>query len=363
VTDRPPLNDRSVSPVAKRQWISPKAKKIAIGAGALGAVGLTVLGVNAAINDPGIQHNHGESGPTMIQQTTPPPMMPVSMPVQTMTPPAPPPLPPPLPAALQPPPTVVAPKVDYVVMPASGAGETYFKVAAPTPKKEDPTPGAPGQQAAQAAAATTQVAFKPSTLAGSKAGPAIRLTYVMMPQAIPCALDGAMDSTIAGSIFCHTTQDVLSPDHIMLMPAGTQITGSYKSDVKTGQSRMFSFAGNAITQEGIPVPLDSQMADSMGRTGIPGEVDNHYLQRFGASIALTAAQMASSILQASVSKGGNSYLSFSSGGGGGVGDLSTEILRRQADIPPTIYVAPGTVVSVVVDHPIDFSDAIKVGTR
>jgi type IV secretion system protein VirB10 len=348
VNDRNSHADRSISPVAKRQWISPKAKKAAIGVGAITAAGLLVLGVNAAINDPGIQRNHGESGPTIIQQTTPPPMMPP---------------PPSLPPALQEPPAVVAPKHDYVVMPSSGSGETYFKVAAPAPKKEEPSPNASGQSTAQVAANTTQVAFKPSTLSGAKAGPAMRLTYVMMPQAVPCALDVAMDSTIAGSIFCHTTQDVRSPDHVLLMPAGTQITGSYKSDVKTGQTRMFAFAGNAITKEGIPVPLDSQMADNMGRTGIPGEVDNHYLQRFGASVALTAAQMASSILQASVSKGGNSYLSFNSGGGGGIGDLSTEILRRQADIAPTIYVAPGTVISVIVDHPIDFSDAIKVGTR
>jgi len=36
-------------------------------------------------------------------------------------------------------------------------------------------------------------------LTGGKAGPAIRLTDVMMPQMIPCALDTAMDSTLTGA--------------------------------------------------------------------------------------------------------------------------------------------------------------------
>jgi len=37
-----------------------------------------------------------------------------------------------------------------------------------------------------------------------------------------------MDSTVAGFFQCHTTQDVLSPDHLVLMPAGTRFTGTYK---------------------------------------------------------------------------------------------------------------------------------------
>src|SRR5208283_1628152 len=187
------------------------------------------------------------------------------------------------------------------------------------------------------------------------------LTYVMMPQMIPCALTTAMDSTLSGSIECHTTQDVLSPDHILLMPAGTLIVGTYQNNVRNGQRRLFAFAGSAITKEGIPVPLDSAIGDSLGRGGIPGDVDNHYGERFGAALLLTAAQAGASILQTEVSKQGQTALNLNSGGG--VEGIAGQILQSQINIPPTISVPPGTIVSIVVDHPIDFSDAIKVTTR
>jgi type IV secretion system protein VirB10 len=188
----------------------------------------------------------------------------------------------------------------------------------------------------------------------------MRLTYLMMPQMIPCALDTAMDSTIAGAIMCHTTQDVLSPDHVLLMPAGTQVVGTYKNDVRHGQSRLFAFAGTAITKEGIPVPLDSQVADGLGRAGIQGDVDNHFFERFGAGLLLSGSQSALQLAQAMVSKGGNSYFQLNAGGGGS--DVATEILRQQENVAPTVSVPRGTIVSIVVDHPIDFSDAIKVST-
>jgi type IV secretion system protein VirB10 len=256
------------------------------------------------------------------------------------------------------PPAVIMQAPRYVMMPA-GSGGSSFDVA--EPKKPDDTEDKQATAAAAKAAATTQVAFKSATLAGAKAGPAIRLTYVMMPQLVPCALETAMDSTVAGFFLCHTTQDVLSPDKIVLMPAGTRFTGTYKNDIRQGQNRLFSFVGSGITPDGIPVPLDSQVADGMGRSGIPGEVDNHFWPRFGAGILLAASQSVLSLAQASISKGGNTYLNFSAGGGGA--DVAMEILRQQEDQKPTISVQPGTLVSIVIANPIDFSDALRVRTR
>jgi type IV secretion system protein VirB10 len=89
-------------------------------------------------------------------------------------------------------------------------------------------------------------------------------------------------------------------------------------------------------------------------------VGNHYMQRFGAAILLSAANAAVSLGQAVLSKGnGNTTLNLNSGDST---SLAQEILRHQIDIPPTITVPPGTVISIVVDHPIDFSDALRVTT-
>jgi type IV secretion system protein VirB10 len=259
---------------------------------------------------------------------------------------------------------------NYVQFPAGMGGERLFDVPPATERKPEPQAKEEGGRAIEAQAPTapkTEVAFKPSVVAGGKAGPAIRLTYVMMPQLIPCALDTAMDSSIAGAISCHTTQDVLSPEHVLLMPAGTVVMGTYKNDIKVGQNRLFAFTGNAITKEGIPVPLDSSVSDSLGRAGIGppvADVDNHYLERFGAAILLSVAEAGVSLGQAELSRGNTTNLNFgSSGGGSGISSLGQQILQSQINIPPTISVAPGSLISIVVDHPVSFEDAIKVAAR
>lgn len=271
-------SERGVSPVAsKRTFLrSPKARKLAIAGGCLGAVILAGLGVNAAVHDAGPVQKLADTGSSVIAQVTQsPPATPDVLPPKQAEPPA---------KIVYmhdavstgPSKDVVAGTANYVRMPVSQS-EISFSVPAPVAHDDDRARG--GAAAASMAAkdaATTKVAFKSAVLAGGKAGPAMRLTYLMMPQMIPCALDTAMDSTIAGAIMCHTTQDVLSPDHVLLMPAGTQVVGTYKNDVRHGQSRLFAFAGTAITKEGIPVPLDSQVADGLGRAGIQGDVDNHF---------------------------------------------------------------------------------------
>jgi type IV secretion system protein VirB10 len=359
MSNRPP-DERGVSPVAgkRRLFRSAKARKVALAGGTVAAVGFVVLGLNAAVHDKGPVSKPADTGSSVIAQVT-----------QTPPPPPAPAPPPPQPepkvvyvhdrlAAPAQHPAVVSGSPDYVRMPTAPAEEAF---AVPPPKHNSTDAATGGHNAlsgAPGAASTTRVAFKPSIMAGGKAGPAIRLTYLMMPQLIPCALDTAMDSTLAGAIMCHTTQDVLSPDHVLLMPAGTLVVGTYKNDIRQGQSRLFAFAGNAITREGIPIPLDSQVADGLGRAGIEGSVNNHFFERFGAGLLLAGSQSALQLAQAMVSKGGNSYFQLNSGGGGT--DVATEILRQQENVAPTISVPPGTIVSIVVDHPIDFSDAIKV---
>jgi type IV secretion system protein VirB10 len=314
-------------------------------------------------------------GATKIAQAVPDP--PVPEPVPPPEPPAPPPpLTPapfqarqlvfvdPPPATLAKPVAAAAPPVNYVRFPTASS-EGYFAVPA-SPVADKKPDNAAGTAAPGKGDTLTSVAFKPTTIEGGQAGAAMDYTYKMLPQHIPCALDVAMDSSLPGTISCHTRVDVLSPMHVLLMPKGTLIQGDYKSNVQTGQQRLFAFAGTAYTPEGIPVPLNSTVADSLGRTGIPGQVDNHYPERFGAALALNLLEMGSQIAQAEMSKGGNQYLNIGGGGGGGGGGVSSianTILQHQIDIPPTIYIQPGTVVTIVIDHVIDFSHSMKVSTR
>ena len=374
MSDLPP-DERLVSPVGgpRRFLKSKKARNALIALVAVGAVGFVVAGINAAINDKSTTEKPIYTGASTIAQVIATPPIPPIVEPKPAEPPATKIVYVPGPSTPPPPPLVVPP-TNFVQFPAGLGGEGFFDVPAAVARKDEAPGGEGGANAAAPApqvpaAPKTEVAFKPSIVAGGKAGPAIRLTYVMMPQLIPCALDTAMDSTLAGAISCHTTQDVLSPDHVLLMPTGTVVMGTYKNDIKVGQNRLYAFSGNAITKEGIPVPLDSSVADSLGRAGIGppnADVDHHYMERFGAALLLSAVDAGVSLGQAELSRGNTTNLNFGAtggGGGNGISGLAQQILQSQINIPPTISVPPGAIVSIVVDHPVDFSDAIKVAAR
>lgn len=338
---------------------SGRVRQVGLGVVAVGAAGLLGWGIYSGMHDEGPPTKPVDTGSSTIGQTVANPPDPgvektvVKTETTTKADPEP-------KGVLQ----AKAPILNYVVLPGSSGGS--FEVPAVVVKPDRAAVGPAAETAAAREPASTHVAFAATTMAGGKAGPAMRLTYVMMPQPVPCALDTAMDSTLAGPIMCHTTAEVQSPDHITLMPVRTLVMGSYKNDVRNGQHRLFSFTGNAFTKEGIPVPLNSPIADGLGRAGIEGDVDNHYMERFGAAIALTAAQAAITLGQSALTSGNqsNTNFNFSSGGGsGGIETLATEILRQQGSIPPTISVPPGAIVSIVIDHPIDFSEALHVEAR
>lgn len=355
--------DRTVTAVASQRpaLLEGRARQAGLVAIGVAAAAMVVVGLYALMHDDGPATKPMETGSTQIGQTVanpPDPIVVAKTDVKTVTKSQTTPKADPEPAPLP----FQAAQTHYVIFPTIGGGS--FDV--PPPAKEDKAGGAAGGAGPEDKLVQTKVAFQPTTMAGGKAGPALRLTYVMMPQVIPCALDTAMDSTLAGPILCHTTQDVLSPSHILLLPVGTTVVGNYKNDVHNGQHRLFALTGNAITQEGIPVPLNSPVGDGLGRTGIEGDVDNHYAERFGAAIALTAAQAAMTLGQAALTSGNqtNTNFNFSGGGSsGGIDSLAAEILRQQGSIPPTISVPPGAIVSIVIDHPIDFSEALRVEIR
>jgi type IV secretion system protein VirB10 len=98
---------------------------------------------------------------------------------------------------------------------------------------------------------------------------------------------------------------------------------------------------------------------------LDGEVNNHYLQRFGAAILLTLTDQALQILQTEASKNGQTCLNLNSGGGGGGGGVSSlaqTILQSQINIPPTFSKHQGETMALFLDQPIDFSSSYHLRT-
>lgn len=227
---------------------------------------------------------------------------------------------------------------------------SYASVA--TAKTEAPTPqpvATPEQ---------TGAAFKAGRIPGAKAGPAMDLTYMLMPGVVKCTLNNAINTTQPGPIFCETSEDVYSPMHVKLMEAHTKIVGSYSSSVQQGQNRLPAVSAFAITPSGVPIALTSPMGDALGRSGFPGQVDTHFGARFGGALLLLAAQGAIGGVQTALQHGsGNSYLNLNTGG---LESAVSEVLRNSINIPPTITVNQGEEIAFLVTIPIDFKDAYEL---
>jgi type IV secretory pathway VirB10-like protein len=202
----------------------------------------------------------------------------------------------------------------------------------------------------------TGLAFQASSLPGIKASPAIDDTYQLMPGLLPCVLDTAIESDLPGPLLCHLPGPVYSPKGVLLMEAGTQVVGRYQSMGRNGESRLMAVSTYAHTPNGIWVPLaGNPMADDLGRSGFAGAVDNHDLERFGSAVILSLTQSGLGILQAAVSKGGNTYISTDS-----ANNLAEQILQSQINIAPTFSKHQGETIAIWLTTPIDFSDSYRI---
>ena len=116
-----------------------------------------------------------------------------------------------------------------------------------------------------------------------------------------------------------------------------------------GAARIFVLWTEARTPTGVIVPLDSPGADELGRSGLSGEVNRHFWQRFGAAMLVSVIDGA---VQSAVqsSRGGNNVVVNPSASQ----DVLTEILKSTINIPPTVVKRNGDRIQVLVARNLDF---------
>jgi type IV secretion system protein VirB10 len=181
--------------------------------------------------------------------------------------------------------------------------------------------------------------------------------------AIPCVLETAMSSDVAGFVSCVINRDVMSDNgHVVLMEKGTQVVGEYRGNVRRGSSRMFVLWSRAKTPTGVIVNLASPATDALGRAGFDGEIDNHFLERFGGALLLSIVGDAGQIAGRQLSEGGL-QINTAQSGSQSAAAIATE---NSINIPPTLNKNQGELVSIFVARDLDFSSVYSlrvVGSR
>lgn len=169
---------------------------------------------------------------------------------------------------------------------------------------------------------------------------------------IPAVLETAIDSDLPGSVRAVVSRDVRGFDgQQVLIPRGSKVIGQYRSAVSQGQTRAFVVWSRIITPQGVSIDVGSPATDTLGRGGIAGRADTHFMQRFGSAILL-------SVISAGVEAAGRSHGDTTSvviGSSSQANQVASIALQKQIDIPPTIRVAQGVPVQVSVARDLDFS--------
>jgi type IV secretion system protein VirB10 len=160
-----------------------------------------------------------------------------------------------------------------------------------------------------------------------------------------------LDGDAVGPVKVLVSNPLYSHDHQhVIIPEGTVVLGEAKKIGSAGfgqQRRMTVAFHRLIMPDGYSVDLDQfHGLDQIGEEGLKDKVNNHYLEIFGASIALGVVAGAGEITQGGGTITTSGSQAFTNGTAASVSQSATTILDRFLQIPPTITIREGHRVKV-----------------
>jgi type IV secretion system protein VirB10 len=232
------------------------------------------------------------------------------------------------------------------------ASQSSVPIVAGTPSGSPPLPPGGSPESGELSAL-----LRPSVTTAVRAQ-VLPTRRLLLPKGafIDCTLETAIDSTLPGMTTCVMATDTFGVDgEVVLMERGTKLVGETRGQVQQGSARVFVLWNEARTPAGVIVPLASPGADEMGRSGLPGTVDRHFWERFGAAILISVID---GVVQAAASPShGNGTVIVNPSA---TQDVVTEVLKGTINIPPTVVKHQGDRIQVLVARDLDFRSVYEL---
>jgi type IV secretion system protein VirB10 len=159
---------------------------------------------------------------------------------------------------------------------------------------------------------------------------------------IETVLTNRLDGTFAGPVNCLVTMPVYASDEQhLVIPAGARILGESKAVNTFGQSRLAVLFHRILLPNGTHIDLNGfHGLNQVGDLGLQDQVDRHYAQIFGVSLALGAiAGFAQA--QSSVGLDATGLDLYRQGVAANVSQSAARILDRFLNLLPTVTIREG----------------------
>ncbi len=190
--------------------------------------------------------------------------------------------------------------------------------------------------------------------------PALGRYEVKMGWDIPAILEQGINSDLPGEVKALVRSNVYdtATGKYLLIPQGSRMVGVYDSQIAYGQNRLQVIWSRIIYPDGSSINLDGMMGqDIQGMAGFHDKVDNHYKRLAGfafltsvftAGIELSQRHNTSLLTTPTVGQTASSAV------GQQLGELGTEVTRRNLSIQPTIKIVIGYRFNIRVNRDILF---------
>jgi type IV secretion system protein VirB10 len=152
---------------------------------------------------------------------------------------------------------------------------------------------------------------------------------------IDTVLTNRLDGTFNGPVNCLVSVPVYAADHVVI-PAGARVLGEARAVNTFGQTRLAVVFHRVILPNGQHIDLDNfHGLNQVGDLGLRDQVNHHYAQIFGVSLALGAiAGFAQG--QTAIGADANALDAYRQGAAATVSQSSTRVLDRFLNILPTV---------------------------
>jgi type IV secretion system protein VirB10 len=196
--------------------------------------------------------------------------------------------------------------------------------------------------------------LRPSVMSSATRAQMLATQRFLLPKGafIDCTLETAIDSTLPGMTTCVTATDTFGVDgKVVLLERGSKLVGETRGQVQNGSARVFVLWTEARTPTGVMVPLNSPGTDELGRSGMAGEVNRHFWDRFGAAMLISVIDGAVQAAAQSSTRGGGGAIIFNPST---AQDALTDVLKGTINIAPTVTKHQGDRIQILVARDLDF---------